>query len=200
MHITVSGKQVDVGDALRTYVTEQLGIISGKYFDHALEAQVVFSKARSFFMCDIQMHAGRNIIMRGEGEAQDAHAAFDAAAEHVGKRLRRYRRKVNDHARDQAHRERPLAATQYVLSQEAPAKGEGTEQEETTTNGIHGVVVAEMPTEIDTLTVGEAVMRLDLAHVPVLMFRERKSGSLSVVYRRDDGHIGWIDPSGAKGA
>lgn len=196
MHITVSGKQVDVGDALRTYVTEQLGIISGKYFDHALEAQVVFSKARSFFMCDIQMHAGRNIIMRGEGEAQDAHAAFDAAAEHVGKRLRRYRRKVNDHARDQANRERPMAATQYVLSQQEPAKDEATEEE--TTNGIHGVVVAEMPAEIETLTVGEAVMRLDLAHVPVLMFRERKSGSLSVVYRRDDGHIGWIDPSGAK--
>lgn len=196
MHITVSGKQVDVGDALRTYVAEQLGIISGKYFDHALEAQVVFSKARSFFMCDIQMHAGRNIIMRGEGEAQDAHAAFDAAAEHVGKRLRRYRRKVNDHARDAAHRERPMAATQYVLSQEQPA-GQGEEEAEGM-NGIHGVVVAEMPAEIETLTVGEAVMRLDLAHAPVLMFRERKSGSLSVVYRRDDGHIGWIDPSAAK--
>ncbi|MCU0987721.1 MAG: sigma 54 modulation/S30EA ribosomal C-terminal domain-containing protein, partial [Acetobacteraceae bacterium] len=151
---------------------------------------------RSFFMCDIQMHAGRNIIMRGEGEAQDAHAAFDAAAEHVGKRLRRYRRKVNDHARDQANRERPIAATQYVLSQEPAVRDEGGEEE--TTNGIHGAVVAEMPAEIETLTVGEAVMRLDLAHVPVLMFRERKSGSLSVVYRRDDGHIGWIDPSGAK--
>jgi ribosomal subunit interface protein len=197
MHITVSGKQVDVGDALRTYVGEQLGIISGKYFDHALEAQVVFSKARSFFMCDIQMHAGRNIIMRGEGEAQDAHAAFDAAAEHVGKRLRRYRRKVNDHARDQAHRERPMAATQYVLSQDSPAGGDD-EAETEGANGIHGVVVAEMPAEIETLTVGEAVMRLDLAHTPVLMFRERKSGSLSVVYRRDDGHIGWIDPSAAK--
>jgi hypothetical protein len=150
-------------------------------------------------MCDIQMHAGRNIIMRGEGEAQDAHAAFDAAAEHVGKRLRRYRRKVNDHARDQANRERPMAATQYVLSQDAaPATGSAETAEEEATNGIHGVVVAEMPAEIETLTVGEAVMRLDLAHVPVLMFRERKSGSLSVVYRRDDGHIGWIDPSGAK--
>ena len=196
MHITVSGKQVDVGDALRAYVTEQLGIICGKYFDHALEAQVVFSKARSFFMCDIQMHAGRNIIMRGEGEAQDAHAAFDAAAEHLAKRLRRYRRKVNDHARDAANRERPIAATQYVLSQERPAGAE--DEQEQGANGIHGVVVAEMPTEIETLTVGEAVMRLDLAHAPVLMFRERKSGSLSVVYRRDDGHIGWIDPSAAR--
>jgi hypothetical protein len=150
-------------------------------------------------MCDIQMHAGRNIIMRGEGEAQDAHAAFDAAAEHVGKRLRRYRRKVNDHARDLANRERPMAAKQYVLSQDAaPATGSAETAEEETTNGIHGVVVAEMPAEIETLTVGEAVMRLDLAHAPVLMFRERKSGSLSVVYRRDDGHIGWIDTSGAK--
>jgi ribosomal subunit interface protein len=195
MHITVSGKQVDVGDALRTYVAEQLGIIAGKYFDHALEAHVVFSKARSFFMCDIQMHAGRNIIMRGEGEAQDAHAAFDAAAEHLGKRLRRYRRKVNDHARDLANRERPIAATQYVLSQE---RVPDETAEEAMVNGDHGVVVAEMPAEIETLTVGEAVMRLDLAHAPVLMFRERKSGSLSVVYRRDDGHIGWIDPSGAK--
>jgi len=195
MHITVSGKQVDVGDALRTYVTEQLGIICSKYFDHALEAQVVFSKARSFFMCDIQMHAGRNLIMRGEGEAQDAHAAFDAAAEHLAKRLRRYRRKVNDHARDLANRERPLAARQYVLSQERQAE---EAEEEPGLNGIHGVVVAEMPAEIETLTVGEAVMRLDLAQAPVLMFRERKSGSLSVVYRRDDGHIGWIDPSGAR--
>ncbi len=195
MHITVSGKQVDVGDALRTYVTEQLGIICSKYFDHALEAQVVFSKARSFFMCDIQMHAGRNLIMRGEGEAQDAHAAFDAAAEHLAKRLRRYRRKVNDHARDLANRERPLAARQYVLSQERQAE---EAEEEPGLSGIHGVVVAEMPAEIETLTVGEAVMRLDLAQAPVLMFRERKSGSLSVVYRRDDGHIGWIDPSGAR--
>jgi ribosomal subunit interface protein len=196
MHITVSGKQVDVGDALRTYVTEQLGIICGKYFDHALEAHVVFSKARSFFMCDIQMHAGRNLILRGEGEAQDAHAAFDAAAEHLAKRLRRWRRKVNDHARDLANRERPIAAKQYVLSQEQPSGA--TEDEDHGADGIHGVVVAEMPAEIETLTVGEAVMRLDLAHAPVLMFREKKSGSLSVVYRRDDGHIGWIDPSGAR--
>lgn len=197
MQITVSGKQVDVGEALQTYVTEQLGNIAGKYFDYALEVQVVFSKARAFFMCDITMHAARNIVLRGEGEAQDAHAAFDAAAEHLGKRLRRYRRKVNDHARDLAHRERPEKVRQYVLSPgpmtEAEAEGETLEL-----NGDHAAVVAELPTEIETLTVSEAVMRLDLADAPVLMFRDRKTGSLSVVYRRDDGNIGWIDPSAAK--
>jgi ribosomal subunit interface protein len=198
MHITVSGKQVDVGEALQTYVTEQLGIVAGKYFDYALEAQVVFSKARAFFMCDITMHAARNIVLRGEGEAQDAHAAFDAAAEHLGKRLRRYRRKVNDHARDLAHRERPEKVIQYVLSPGPVGEAEPPEGETIELNGDHAAVVAELPTEIETLTVGEAVMRLDLADAPVLMFRDRKTGSLSVVYRRDDGNIGWIDPSAAK--
>lgn len=197
MHITVSGKQVDVGEALQTYVAEQLGIVAGKYFDYALEAQVVFSKARSFFMCDITMHAARNIVLRGEGEAQDAHSAFDAAAEHLGKRLRRYRRKVNDHARDLAHRERPEKVRQYVLSP-GPVGEVEAEGETIALNGDHATVVAELPTEIETLTVGEAVMRLDLADAPVLMFRDRKTGSLSVVYRRDDGNIGWIDPSAAK--
>lgn len=198
MQITVSGKQVDVGEALQTYVTEQLGNIAGKYFDHALEAQVVFSRARTFFMCDITMHAARNIVLRGEGEAQDAHAAFDAAAEHLGKRLRRYRRKVNDHARDLAHRERPEKAMQYVLSPEPVRETEPAEGETLELDGDHATVVAELPTEIETLTVSEAVMRLDLADAPVLMFRDRKTGSLAVVYRRDDGNIGWIDPSAAK--
>jgi ribosomal subunit interface protein len=198
MQITVSGKQVDVGEALQTYVTEQLGNLAAKYFDHAIEAQVVFSKARAFFMCDITMHAARNIILRGEGEAQDAHAAFDAAAEHLGKRLRRYRRKVNDHARDLAHRERPEKVMQYVLRPEPVRDAEPAEGETLELNGDHAAVVAELPTEIETLTVGEAVMRLDLADAPVLMFRDRKTGSLAVVYRRDDGNIGWIDPSAAK--
>ncbi len=198
MQITVSGKQVDVGEALQTYVTEQLGNIAAKYFDHALEAQVVFSRARTFFMCDITMHAARNIVLRGEGEAQDAHAAFDAAAEHLGKRLRRYRRKVNDHARDLAHRERPEKVMQYVLSPEPVREAEPAEGETLELNGDHATVVAELPTEIETLTVSEAVMRLDLADAPVLMFRDRKTGSLAVVYRRDDGNIGWIDPSAAK--
>ncbi|MFQ3622621.1 MAG: ribosome-associated translation inhibitor RaiA [Acetobacteraceae bacterium] len=200
MHITVSGKQVDVGEALTAYVSEQLNGITAKYFDHAMEAQVVFSKARSFFMCDITMHAGRNLMLRGEGEAQEAHAAFDAAAEHLGKRLRRYRRKVNDHARDLAHRERPEKAMQYVLSPEPVSElAVAGEAETLELNGDHATVVAELPAEIETLTVGEAVMRLDLAHAPVLMFRDRKTGVLSVVYRREDGNIGWIDASAAKG-
>ncbi len=195
MQITVSGKQVDLSDALRTRVSDGLDTIAGKYFDHALEANVTFSRARSFFTCDINVHAGRGLTLRGEGEAADANGAFDDAAEHIAKRLRRYRRRVNDHARDAAQRERPQPARQYVLRQEdeaSPTAPEGQAR-------AFATVIAEMATSIDQLSVSEAVMRLDLADQQVLMFHNGTTGELNVVYRRTDGHIGWIDPA-ARGA
>jgi ribosomal subunit interface protein len=194
MEITVSGKQVELSDALRARVADHLDLIAGKYFDHALEAQVTFSRARSFFTCDINVHAGRGLTLRGEGEAADAHAAFDDAAEHIAKRLRRYRRRVNEHARDLAHRERPQAARQYVLRQEEDSKPATDDKASAT----YATVIAETATEISLLSVGEAVMRMDLADQTVLMFRNSASGELNVVYRRSDGHIGWIDPARAR--
>jgi ribosomal subunit interface protein len=195
MQITVSGKQVELSDALRTRVSDHLDLISNKYFDHALEAHVTFSRARSFFTCDINVHAGRGLTLRGEGEAADANSAFDDAAEHIAKRLRRYRRRVNEHARDTANRERPEAARQYILRQEdnaAPPAANGEAEAV-----AYATVIAEQVTEISLLSVGEAVMRMDLADQPVLMFRNSTSGELNVVYRRSDGNVGWIDPSGS---
>ena len=190
MQITVSGKQVDLSDALRVRVSEHLETIAGKYFDHAIEAHVTFSRARSFFTCDINVHAGRGLMLRGEGEAADAHGAFDDAAEHIAKRLRRYRRRVNEHARDTANRERPEAGRQYVLRQDEETSTEGDGQ-----SAAFATVIAETATEIAVLSVGEAVMRMDLADQQALMFRNSASGELNVVYRRSDGHIGWIDPT-----
>ncbi len=197
MQITVSGKQVELSDALRTRVSEHLDLIAGKYFDQAMEASVTFSRARSFFTCDINVHAGRGLTVRGEGEAADAHSAFDDAAEHIAKRLRRYRRRVNDHARDLAHRARPEAARQYVLRQDeeaAPTPG----AEPSTETPAYATVIAESSAEISTLSVGEAVMRMDLADQQLLMFRNSATSELNVVYRRNDGHIGWIDPAAAR--
>ncbi len=190
MQITVSGKQVDLSEALRVRVADELDLITGKYFDQALEAHVTFGRARSFFTCDINLHAGRGLMLRGEGEAADAHAAFDDAAEHVAKRLRRYRRRVNEHARDVAARVRPQAARQYVLRPEEEEGGGGVD----THQSAYATVIAESPTEILTLTVGDAVMRMDLTDQPAVMFRNSASGVLNVVYRRSDGHVGWIDP------
>jgi ribosomal subunit interface protein len=194
MQITVSGKQVELSDALRTRVSDHLDLISNKYFDHALEAHVTFSRARSFFTCDINVHAGRGLTLRGEGEAADANSAFDDAAEHIAKRLRRYRRRVNEHARDTANRERPEAARQYVLRQEEESGAQGANGGTETV--AYATVIAEQVTEISLLTVGEAVMRMDLADQPVLMFRNSTTNELNVVFRRSDGNIGWIDPSG----
>jgi ribosomal subunit interface protein len=199
MQLTVSGKQVDLSDALRVHVSEHLDGITNKFFDHALEAHVTFSKARSFFTCDINVHAGRGVTVRGEGEAGDAHAAFDDAAEHIAKRLRRYRQRVNDHARDVEPPEKPEAGRRYILRDEdvlpaAPARN-GRAQPEADT--LHATIIAEAETVIETLSVRDAVMHLDLAYQQVMMFRNKKNGHLNVVYRRTDGHIGWIDPVSA---
>ncbi len=200
MQINVAGKQIELSDALRTRVTAHLDVIAEKYFDDALEANVTFSRARSFFTCDINVRAARGLLLRGEGEAADAHGAFDDAAEHIAKRLRRYRRRVNEHSRDLAHR-RPEIGRQYVLRQDDefprparrdPAPDGGSGQ---ISSGAYATIVAEQATDIEYLTVGEAVMQLDLADQTVLMFRNNASGEINVVYRRADGHIGWLDPT-----
>jgi ribosomal subunit interface protein len=194
MQITVSGKQIDLSDALRTRVSENLDSIATKYFDHALEANVTFGRARSFFTCDINLHAGRGLVLRGEGEAADAHGAFDDASEHIATRLRRYRRRVKQHSRDMASRDRPELARQYTLRQDDDTDAAAATPAPET---AYATVIAEAATEISLLSVGEAVMRMDLADQPVLMFRNSASGELNVVYRRGDGNIGWIDPGGA---
>jgi ribosomal subunit interface protein len=223
MHITVAGKQVETGDALKVHVSDGLKAVTKKYFDHALDARVTFAKNRAFFTCAIDVHAGRGLSVRGEGEGADAHRAFDVAAEHIAKRLRRYRRRVNEHARDMADERLPVTAEtarQVILAGpvEEPEEQDDTlvqthPDDGTVANGLTakehddllhkqdggGAIIAETPTEISQLTVSEAVMRLDLGQVPVMMFRNRASGQLNVVYRRPDGHVGWIDTAAVTG-
>jgi ribosomal subunit interface protein len=192
MQLKVSGKQVDLSDALRIHVSSHMDNITNKYFDHALEANVTFSKARSFFTCDINLHAGRGVTVRGEGEAADARAAFDDAAEHIAKRLRRYRQRVNDHARDVRPRAKPESGRQYILRDEDIAADAETHGQEP--DALAATIIAESETVIETLSVRDAVMHMDLAFQQMLMFRNTKNGQLNVVYRRPDGHIGWINP------
>lgn len=192
MHVTVAGKQVDTGEALKIHVRDGLEAITRKYFDHALEANVTFHRSRAHFACDINLKAGRGLTMRAEGEGPDAHRAFEEAAEHLAKRLRRYRRRVNEHARSFAPERAAPAGRERVLR-----TAEEEEESPLPDGADHGAIIAEHPAEIDLLTVGEAVMRMDLAHVPVLMFRNKATRALNVVYRRADGNVGWIDPGGA---
>jgi len=188
MQLSVSGKHMDVGDSLRAHVDERLSSAVGKYFDRAIDAMVQFSKARHLYRSDISVHAGRGIRVQAHGEADDIQAAFDAAAERVEKRLRRYHRRLTDHHAEKFDIETAFAATQTVIEAEREDAGEPEQ-------GADGpVTVAETTTPVHTLTVSAAVMRLELEEAPVLMFRNSGHGRLNVVYRRTDGNIGWLDP------
>ena len=190
MHITVTGKQIDVGDALRRHTQAAIENIAEKYFGNALEAHVVFSREAHLIQCDLQVHVGRGILVRSEADANEAYAAFDIAAERIDKRLRRYKRRLRDHHAHDKERERaePLGRT-YVLQ---PGNNEDAPPPED--EHPQAMVIAEMETPIPQLSVSEAVMRLDLADLPALMFRNSARGTLNVIYRRRDGNIGWIDP------
>lgn len=194
MQLTVTGKQVDVGDALRRHVESSLDSILGKYFRTAIEAHAVFAREAHRIRADLSLHIGRGIVANSGAAASDHYQAFDAAAERLAKQLRRYKRRLRDyHAKARPAGERAEVAAAYVL---APM-----DEEEDATIGPDGqaatapVVIAEMSTELPHLTVGEAVMRMDLADVQVLLFRNRSHGELNLVYRRSDGNIGWIDPA-----
>lgn len=188
MEISVKGKNLDVGDALRTHAEGQLETIVGKYFNHAIDATVTFSREGHNMCSDISVHPGpRGLVVQSGSESEDPYAAFDGALERVAKQLRRYKRKlVNHHGKGRGGGD-TLPAQQYVIQ---PDDGDDEVDED-----AQPAVVAEMQTEIATLTVSEAVMRMELGELPVVMFRNGANGGLNVIYRRDDGNIGWIDPA-----
>ena len=191
MQLTIKGKQIDVGDALRGHVQDHLQTTATKYFNNAVDASVVFSREKHLFNADLQVHVGKNILMQTNGEADSPYAAFDKAADKMAKRLRRYKRRLNDHHK-QTNTEPAIEASSFVLQAEtddAPAGHEEPDQP---------VVIAEMTEPVDTLTVSEAVMRLDLGELPALMFRNRAHGGLNMIYRRLDGNVGWVDPRGTR--
>ena len=189
MQLTISGKQVELGEALRNHVDASLDAILEMYFKTAVEAHVVVTKEAHLFRTEISLHIGRGIIVNASARALDSGGAFDTAAERVAKQLRRYKRRLRaHHARAREGGEMDGRARTDVLAPLA----EDTEQD-TAEGGGGPAVIAEMITELPSLTVSEAVMRMDLADAPVLLFRNR-SGEISAVYRRSDGNIGWIDP------
>lgn len=188
MQLSVNGKQLDVGDALRTHVDQTLDRILGKYFGDAIDVGVTLSREGSRYRALITAHVGRGILLQAGGDSEAPYPAFDTAAEHLAKRLRRYKRRLRDHHKESTEGGETLAAQQYILS---GGDGDGDEAE-----AGAPVVIAEMATEIPSLTVGEAVMRLDLAELPALLFRNASHSGLNMVYRRSDGNIGWIDPRG----
>jgi ribosomal subunit interface protein len=191
MNLSVKGRHIDIGDALREHVEEVLDGIFGKYFGDAIEATVTVARDAHLYRAVILAHIGRGMQLQAQGAATEIYPAFEAAADRLSTRLRRYKRRLRDHGNKSDLDGEALMAQQYILAAEA----EDIQEEPQEADG-QPAVVAEIATEIPSLTVSEAVMRLDLAELSAMMFRNRAHGGLNMVYRRDDGNIGWIDPRG----
>lgn len=194
MDLSINGRGLDIGASLRAHVQEHLGNVVPKYFAKARDAIVTVSRDGPLFRVDISVHPTRGMLVKGQGNADDAYMAFDAALERISKQLRRYKRRLVDH-----HRHRGGEPPESTPAQQYIIASASAEEEELPPGG-QPAIIAELPTEIATLSVGEAVMRLDLADAPAMMFRNQANGVLNVVYRRPDGNIGWIDPANTRTA
>jgi ribosomal subunit interface protein len=203
MNVQVSGRHLDLGEALRTRITDELVAGIGKFFDRrGGSADVSVSKDGHLFCVDVivLLASGQQLIARGLGG--DPHVAFDAALTKIQKRIRRYKSRLVSHKGPNGVDRAAETASLVVLRSD----DEGEFDEEWGSDGSAGagapagMIIAETRAAVKTQTVSMAVMELDLAEAPVILFRNVAHGGLSVVYRRDDGNIGWIDPERARPA
>jgi ribosomal subunit interface protein len=197
MQVQVTGKHVDVGEALRSRVSVELSSSIGKYFDRAGGgADVVVSRDGHAFRvdCAVTLASGQQLTTHGVGG--DAHLAFDSASAKMEKRIRRYKNRLKDH-HPQALARQAETAAYYVIQTPGDDLDDGDLDGETT-DFPEPLVIAETETQIGVMTVSMAVMELDLTESQTIVFRNAAHGGLSVVYRRPDGNIGWIDPERTK--
>lgn len=190
MRYQISGKQIDIGEALQVHVQTELNEILGKYAGRPTEAVVTFSKSGQEYVCESVVHLSTGLTVQAKGSDHEIYAAFDASSEKMDKQLRRNKRRLKDHHKERSQPVELYSAGSYILD---GIEDSAVAEEKDATP----IIVAETETKIPSLTVGEAVMQMELAGTPVIMFRDEKSKKLNVVYKRDDGNIGWIDPHAA---
>jgi ribosomal subunit interface protein len=188
MDVQITGKGIDLGESLQNHVREQMAAGVHKYFDRSAEANVNFGKEGNDFTTEATVHLASGVVLSANGRGGEAYGAFDQAMEKLEKRVRRYKRRLKDHhAKGRAPLPAEMASS-YVL------QGLGEQEEEQEADAP--LVIAERETSLHSMSVGDAVMQLDVGETPVIVFRNAKTGNLSVVHRREDGNIGWIEASG----
>jgi len=188
MRYQISGKQIDIGNALQTQVETQVSAVIEKYPGRPTDAHVVFSRNAHEFACEATIHLSTGITASARAVATEIYASLDSCVDKLDKQLRRYKRRLKDHHRDRTQPVELEVVSSYIL-----ASDEGIDDSEP--ESLQPIIIAEMQTRIPSLSVGEAVMQMELAGSPVLVFRKEGSNGVNVVYRREDGNIGWIDPA-----
>lgn len=187
MRYQITGKQIDVGEALQTHVKNELSALIAKYSGRPTDATITFSKDAHEYVCEATVHLSTGLSAQASAHATEIYAAFDGSAEKMDKQLRRYKRRLKDHHKDRAHPVELFGASSYILAPEA-------EDHEVEPDTLQPVIIAEMETKIPSLSVGEAVMQMEISGAPVMVFKNEDKAGVNVVYRREDGNIGWIDP------
>jgi len=186
MRYQITGKKIDIGDALQSHVKTELGAAVGKYAGRPTDAAVVFSRNAHEYVCEATVHLSSGLTAQAKAHATEIYAAFDGCRDKMEKQLRRYKRRMKDHHPERAQAVEMSSASSYIL---AGTDDTGESEPET----LQPIIIAEMETKIPSLSVGEAVMHMELAGSPVFVFRDEKTGNVNVVYGRDDGNVGWID-------
>lgn len=201
MTIRVSGKSINLGDALRARVIERTDEVLRKYFDGNYSGHIILSKDGFGFRTDCSLHLDSGVTLEAESNAADAYASADVALLQIEKRLRRYKSRLKDRSARKAHAAAEagaidgagIDAASYVI--EAPGDTDDEAPEE-----YNPVIIAEATTSMKRFSVSEAVMELDFTGAPVIVFQHGSSGRVNIIYRRADGHVGWIDPPAVKPA
>jgi len=190
MSVRVSGKHMEIGESFRQRIEDQIGVAITKYFDGGYSGQVTVEKSGSRFSADCKVHLDTGVILHAAGEANDPQPAFDAAAERIEKRLRRYKRKLKDH--HAGHPANGNIEVAYTVMDSVP------DEEDELPDDFAPTIVSESSKQLKTMSVATAVMALDMTDEPVLLFRSPGKEQLNIVYRRTDGNIGWIDAANIK--
>ncbi len=187
MRYQITGKHIDIGQALQTHVRAELDAAVQKYASRPTDANVIFSKSAYEFVCEATVHLSTGLTASARAHATEIYAAFDSCSEKMEKQLRRYKRRLKDHHKDRTEPVELSGASSYILAVDSDSDDQEPES-------LQPIIVAEMETKIPSLSVGEAVMQMELMGSPVLVFRNEGKNGVNVVYRREDGNIGWIDP------
>jgi ribosomal subunit interface protein len=180
---------MEIGESFRTRIDDHVSGAVRKYFDGGFSSHVTVEKSGSRFQADCKIHLDTGVVLHATGEAQDPQPAFDAAAERIEKRLRRYKRRLKDHHANSQPSQAELA---YAVV------GSGDEDADEVPEDYAPAIIAESTKQLVTMSVANAVMALDMTDERILMFRNAGNDALNVVYRRNDGNIGWIDAGGVK--
>ncbi|QUS36035.1 ribosome hibernation-promoting factor, HPF/YfiA family [Falsirhodobacter algicola] len=191
MRYQISGKQIDIGEALQTHVRSELNEMIEKYAQRPTDAMIIFSRIAHEYTCEVVIHLSTGLNISAKARASEIYATFEAAREKMDKQVRRYKRRLRDHHRERTTPVEFGGASSYIL---APSE----EADEAEDQAWQPMIIAETEARVPAITVGEAVMQLELGGQQMLVFRNEGHGGVNVVYRRDDGNIGWIDPRNTK--